>query len=331
MVSQKTKRVRVSSQYITRMSRARILAFAQLLRIPNVFTAFADIALGVCVAVAFRTAFPPLAFWGQAAILFLASGSLYLSGMIWNDVFDRFVDAEERPFRPIPSGRVSVRTAALLASVLMALGVCLAGFSDLQSGALWNETAFAVSIILVINILLYDAWLKHYWIGPLVMAWCRTANVALGLTLVDSWPTTALDPVFPQLLPAVVGWYIVAVTVLARDEARTSSRWLLLLAMGFFWFSFVLAVINRAALPSGYGTAFFPYLLVGFGFWISIPIIDAYRKPGPREVQRAVKRCILGIVVYDAILATAFVGLPGLFILLLLPPALLLGKWVYST
>ena len=28
---------------------------------------------------------------------------------------------------------------------------------------------------------------------------------------------------------------------------------------------------------------------------------------------------------------TAFVGLPGLAILLLLPPALYLGKWVYST
>ena len=45
----------------------------------------------------------------------------------------------------------------------------------------------------------------------------------------------------------------------------------------------------------------------------------------------AVKRAILGLVVLDAVLATAFVGLPGLAILLLLPPAMLLGKWVYST
>ena len=34
------------------MNRDRLLAFAQLLRIPNVFTAFADIALGGCVAAA---------------------------------------------------------------------------------------------------------------------------------------------------------------------------------------------------------------------------------------------------------------------------------------
>ena len=61
------------------------------------------------------------------------------------------------------------------------------------------------------------------------------------------------------------------------------------------------------------------------------PVARAVAKPGAREVQAAVKRCVLGLVFLDAVLATAFVGLPGLLILLLLPPALLLGKWVYST
>jgi 4-hydroxybenzoate polyprenyltransferase len=44
-----------------------------------------------------------------------------------------------------------------------------------------------------------------------------------------------------------------------------------------------------------------------------------------------VKTCILGLIGLDAILAFAVVGWPGLLILLLLPPALLLGRWVYST
>ena len=44
---------------------------------------------------------------------------------------------------------------------------------------------------------------------------------------------------------------------------------------------------------------------------------SASRRPGHRaartaEVQAAVKRCVLGLVVLDAVLATAFVGLPGL-------------------
>lgn len=312
------------------MSRARLLAFAQLLRLPNVFTAFADIALGACVALAFNPAPVPLAFWGRFALLLLASGSLYLSGMVWNDVCDRKIDVEERPFRPIPSGRVSVRTAAVLGTLLMALGVCLVGLSAMPSGAGWDDEAFALAVVLVASIFLYDAWLKHTWAGPLAMGWCRTANVALGLALLATLPT-GVEPLTPRLLPAVVGVYIVAVTVLARNEAQTSRRGMLLLTAVFFAASLVLALYVRAGLPSGYGTVFFPYFLVAFGFWIGIPIAAAYRKPGPREVQRAVKRCILGLVIYDAVLATAFVGLPGLLVLLLLPPALVLGKWVYST
>ena len=35
--------------------------------------------------------------------------------MVLNDVFDAEVDAREQPDRPIPSGRVSRRAAALLA------------------------------------------------------------------------------------------------------------------------------------------------------------------------------------------------------------------------
>ena len=62
-----------------------------------------------------------------------------------------------------------------------------------------------------------------------------------------------------------------------------------------------------------------------------MPIIAAIRKPTPKMVQSAVKRSIFGLVLLDAILATAFVGWPGLLIVLLLIPAIWLGKWVYST
>ena len=70
---------------------------------------------------------------------------------------------------------------------------------------------------------------------------------------------------------------------------------------------------------------------VAFGFLVGLPISRAVRKPGPREVQAAVKRCVLGLVALDAVLAVAFLGAGGLAVLLLLPPALALGKWVYST
>ena len=44
---------------------------------------------------------------GRGWAMPIASTCLYWSGMAFNDWCDRHVDAEERPERPIPSGRVS--------------------------------------------------------------------------------------------------------------------------------------------------------------------------------------------------------------------------------
>ena len=90
-----------------------------------------------------------------------------------------------------------------------------------------------------------------------------------------------------------------------------------------------LASGGSRSLTAVYALALF--IPVAFGFLIGLPIANAVSNPGSRQVQAAVKRCVLGLVVLDAVLAAAFVGLPGLAILLLLPPALVIGKWVYST
>jgi 4-hydroxybenzoate polyprenyltransferase len=83
--------------------------------------------------------------------------------------------------------------------------------------------------------------------------------------------------------------------------------------------------------PDGEVSPVFPYLLPAFGFFVGIPIFHAINDPIPKNVQAAVKRCILGLIALDAILATAYVGLWGLLILLLWAPALYLGRRVYST
>src|SRR5688500_14681918 len=99
----------------------RLLAFAQLLRIPNVFTAFADIALAGCVGFALVSGWPPAAYWFRVVLLAFASGSLYLAGMVWNDYFDLVEDTQARPFRPLPSGRITTRTAVMLGVLLVVL------------------------------------------------------------------------------------------------------------------------------------------------------------------------------------------------------------------
>jgi 4-hydroxybenzoate polyprenyltransferase len=312
------------------MVNPRLLAFAQLLRLPNVFTAFADIALATAVATAVLPA-TTLAFWLAAAMLALTSGCLYLAGMVWNDIFDRAEDAVTRPNRPLPSGRIRVRTAALLGTVLLLLGLAfaaIAGIPRLGESTDWNREPLLYALGIAAAVLLYDGNLKRTPLGPLGMGLCRFLNVLLGLSIV---PDAAIEVGLRIHLSAVIGIYIVGVTWFARTEEGQSNRRQLAGAACAIGMALVLGLTLRARLPLDSGTVLFPYALVLFGFFVGRPIVRAVSSCGPREVQAAVKRCILGLVGLDAILAAAFVGVPGLLILLLLPPAIAIGKWVYST
>lgn len=311
------------------MNRDRILAFAQLLRLPNVFTAFADIALAAAVGAGVLGTVPG-SYWIAAAWLALASGCLYLGGMVWNDFFDRAEDAKLRSFRPIPSGRISARTAAVLGVLLFALGLAFAALAGLPGQNAWRQQPLVHGAAIAIAVLAYDGGLKRTPIGPVAMGTCRFLNVLLGLSIV---PEELLAGGIRLHLAGVVGLYITGVTWFARTEEGRSDRRQLIAAAAVIALALILALILRArSYPtSGLFLFLFPYLLVGFGFVMGRPIARAIRSPGPREVQLAIKRCVLGLVALDAVLATAFVGMAGFAILLLLPPAIVIGKWVYST
>ena len=200
---------------------------------------------------------------------------------------------------------------------------CSDWYSRLLAGAVgsnkWTHEPLAYAVGIAVAVLMYDGGLKRTPIGPVAMASCRFLNVLLGLSIL---PDEALDLGLRIDLAGVVGVYIIGVTWFARTEEGASQRRQLLAAAFVMLLALVLALIFKAKLPPGSGTFLYPYLLVAFGFVIGRPIARAIASPGPREVQRAVKRCVLGLVVLDAVLATAFAGLPALAILLLLPPAI---------
>jgi uncharacterized membrane protein YesL len=133
----------------------------------------------------------------------------------------------------------------------------------------------------------------------------------------------------------VVGTYIAGVTWFARSEARASNRTALAGAAGVMAAGLLLA-LPAPVIASEFHltprTSFvFPYLLVALAFLIGFPVSKAISRPTPNHVQQAVKRTIMGLVVLDAALATALAGIVGLTILILLLPALYLGRWIYST
>jgi hypothetical protein len=298
----------------------RLLPYAQLLRIPNVFTAFGDVLLGTLAAGTLLTR--PL---GSAALL-LASGCLYCAGMVWNDYFDLAVDRKERPFRPLPSGKISTATACWLGVGLMVVGLAFAGVAGL--GESWSSEPLIIAAALVAAIIAYDGWLKQTPVGPLSMGACRLLNILLATSLTEP---SVLSAGHRLHLALVIGLYIVGVTWFARNEAGRSSPAHLRGSAAVMLAALLLGLAVAARRPEGEIPIAFPFLMTAFGFAIGVPVLKAIGQPEPKNVQAAIKRCILGLVVLDAVLATVYVGLWGLLIVLLLVPALALSRRVYST
>src|SRR5688572_2665156 len=92
---------------------AVIRGWLELVRLPNVFTAAADVLMG------YLFTHESLADRQLVVALVGASCSLYLAGMVLNDVFDLKVDMLERPGRPLPSGRVPLAAARAFGVVLL--------------------------------------------------------------------------------------------------------------------------------------------------------------------------------------------------------------------
>lgn len=304
-------------------------ALVELCRLPNVFTALADVMMGFLVTHATALGGPELTLLGAASCL------IYTAGMVLNDVFDVEIDRAERPDRPLPSGRVSVPLARALGLGLLAAGVgCAGGAAALAGDA---RPAYVVAGLAVL-VLAYDLVLKSTPLGPLAMGGCRALNVLLGMSLSETpWQTVHL------IVAGGMGVYIVGVSWFARSEAEESRAAPLLGAlvvmMGAFGF---LAWLPSFDLPDGGGERRFPYAALLEMRWhlvwlllassVALRCVRAMQVPSPRNVQRAIVNCLQVIIVIDALVCFAARDvLVSLTVLVLLAPMTVLGRWLYST
>src|SRR5262245_20179684 len=289
--------------------------YARLVRLPNLPTALADVTLAALAVGALP------ARWVGFLLLLASSSCLYMAGMVLNDVFDAEEDRRERPDRPIPSGQVSAREAALLGIVLLVFGVLFASAAGWALVQLGQATSWVrpplMAALLVVSILAYDGGMKHSVLGPTVMGLCRFLNVMLGVTIAGSfaWPVS-------QHLATVVGLYIAGVTTFARTETQLSRKSHLAVAASIILVALAAALALPVHRPVDTASPLFVYLLVALGFFVGFPILRAIVQPTPALVQAAVKRCLVGLILLDAVLATALAGTVGLAILVLLAPSL---------
>jgi 4-hydroxybenzoate polyprenyltransferase len=309
---------------------SKLLAWLRLMRLPNVFTAIADVAMGYLFVE--RSIADP----SSLALLVGASAALYTAGMVLNDVFDLPVDRLERAFRPLPSGKIRVAAAAALGWALLAFGVALGGLAGYLPGtnAALPWRSGAVAVALAGAIVLYDRWPKRTPLGPLAMGTCRFLNVLLGMS-VAAQPAggMAIGYGAGELLAAAgIGVYVVGITWFARSEAGRSSSLQLAAAMLVMAAGAVLLGSSATQVRLRIDREIYWMLLGLLMVTVLRRCAAAAMDPAPQKVQAGVKHAILSLIWLDAATTIAMASpAHGIAIAALLVPALLLGRWVYST
>ncbi len=316
---------KLDSTDLDRLHWGTLRDWAQLVRLPTVFTLFSD-----CLAAAIVVG----SQWQPVTALIptlAASLCAYWAGMILNDVVDLEEDKQTRPARPLASDRISPVIAGHVATGMLLIGpiLILATTTLHASQPLWMVTAFFAAVLLSLCVRFYDSALKRTPLGPVLMGLCRTLNILMvGCTLLAVGDTEALPK--PLLVFAAgIGLYIMGVTVYARREEQESSPpglvfGLMLEVTGLIlvgWCPFWAEESGPAWTLNPQGG--YPLLIGLIGATVIQRGFAGVLHPVSRKVQLAVKHAILTLILIDAAVVLMWAG-PwyGIAVVILLLPAL---------
>ena len=304
-----------------------------LIRLPNVFTALSNVVAGY-----FSLTRPSDASFIDLSMLIASSVLLYVFGIILNDYFDLETDRKERPFRPLPSGRVSKRSALFL-SVLAVLSANVIA-------SLVSTTSLIISAFLSAVVFGYDYGLKRGRSGPLAMGTARFLNAFLGASpalflfplntgqqIASEFPWTTL------LAAGAVFAYVYAITLLSRKEIGEYERNIYRRTVAQS-FSIIIGMVVVAALVLGFylkSTEISVNILL-FSVVIYLTLKGLFSDAGnsstgqSQRIQHAIRNLVLSIVILDSIFIAAFAGLfYGIASLVLIVPPIILAKKLYVT
>ncbi len=294
-----------------------IRSYAQLMRLPAIFTVCSNIIAAHLVAVGYWAASGDSATVQPYTLLstLLAGICLYHGGMILNDCFDFKCDQQERPERPLPAGKIKLKTAWLSGWGLLALGTIFASFLAIQT--------FSIALLLALTILAYNSGQRQGWVAACKMGLCRYFNWLMGMSAIGLNTDLAM-------LAIPVFFYVTALTRISQEEAEAADRRALMqaaivIAIGaLFWFAwFVTGLFS--GLPGALA------LLIAL-ILLGKRIIRLSSEFTPESIQAVVGALVFGIIPMDAmLLLSSGQTLAGLLLLLLLFPGKYLGRFLYVT
>lgn len=263
-------------------------AHLALARVSNTPTVVSNVLAGAVIAA-------PLVMDWHLVLLVVAMALFYTAGMYLNDIFDYEIDRQDRPERPLPSGRVEMPMAWTLTIMMFGLGAALLGGVSAAS--------FLVGFILIATIVVYDMWHKGNPFGPIIMALTRVLvyiTAYVGFSTSWSWELV--------LWCVVLLAYVASLTFIAKTES--------LPGVGRYWPLGAMLLPAITAIMIDPTDAGLLLLIALFIAWVLYSASFAYRTKD-RQVGGAIARLIAGISLVDALVLAAYDAWWGVIVALI--------------
>lgn len=257
-------------------------AYLELARLSNIPTCWSNVLVGCAIG-----GLSGWSSWPTIAMMALAISLLYIAGMALNDAADYKVDRQQRPERPIPSGRISLRAAYTFASIALAIGVGLL--------ATQGRAALLLGLLLAVTIIAYDYLHKKFAASIVLMGLCR-GLVYLAAAAAVAWP---LDWTISLTIAGALTVYIIIITFIAQTEvgSTTSLRRRLGIVLPL-----VILLPTAFVRPESWTWAIIVAVLAVL--WLTLAARHALARP-PRT-KNAVLTWLSGICLIDAFYLTLF-------------------------
>lgn len=293
-----------------------IINYFILVRIPNVLTTISNILLGYI----FFTSVDHFDYFDMILLISI-SAFLYIGGMVLNDYLDIKIDKKERPWRPLPSNKISKKNALIITIISFLYSLTISFIIG------WYT--FIITLIMVTLIFLYNRFLKNTICGPINMGFIRSLNVLLGASqsifLMDGdiFDNRFFIPLLSEFL------YVSAISILSKNEIKDFyfNLWNILP----FLIIYVLIISLYIFIIKGIFNYESLIPLIIFSCFIIYSNIMLFKKTS--TTLKSVSQLITLIVILDSIFITDILGVyySLILVLTLITPIIFLSRKVYMS
>ena len=158
----------------------KLTAIIKIVRPLNFLITFVSVIFAAVLCLPDKTPGLNVVFAAFAASLVMASGN------ILNDIYDIGIDKINRPLRPLPSGKITIKKAYAVYFIFIVLSIFFS--------ALVNEKALAIVLISILILFIYSKYLKRIpLLGNITVAFLTGLVFIFGGVVVGN-PSAAIVP-----------------------------------------------------------------------------------------------------------------------------------------